>query len=81
MPKYMFNIRDDRRTLLRDTGIDCDDHEAARAYAKRVVRELQQDGYSDSRLIMTVKDAQGGLLFSMPFVRLSGRGEVGATQA
>lgn len=68
MPRYLLAIHNDGRTLLKDTRIDCDDQEAARSYAKRVVRELQQDGYDDSSLIMTVKDAQGGLLFSIPFV-------------
>lgn len=68
MPRYLLAIHNDCRTLLEDTRIDCDDQEAARSYAKRVVRELQQDGYDDSSLIMTVKDAQGDLLFSIPFV-------------
>ena len=67
MPRFTFVIEDDGG-LLDYTDIECDDQEAAHSYAKRVIRELEEDGYSEDKLTMTVEDAMGELLFSLPFV-------------
>lgn len=67
MPRYIFVIHDDGG-LLDYTDVDCDDQEAAHSYAKRVISELQHDGYTDEKLIITVEDTSGELLFSHPVV-------------
>ena len=49
-------------------GIDLADHDAAHAYARRVIRELKEDGgYDGPGLTMVVKDHTGKTVHSIPF--------------
>ena len=68
MPRYFFDIQDDQ-IFLDDTGYEFDDLDAARLYAERVIRELNDDGWNDPRIVMIVKDENGAILLSLPFVQ------------
>jgi len=68
MPRYFFDIQDDQ-IFLDDTGYEFADLDAARLYAERVIRELNDDGWNDPRIVMIVKDENGAILLSLPFVQ------------
>jgi hypothetical protein len=69
MPRYFFVIDGDDVTDRDDDGTQLPHPEAARRYARRVIRELREaGGYDDPNLAMFVKDANGDILFSVPFL-------------
>jgi hypothetical protein len=69
MPRYFFVIEGDDGIDRDDDGTQLPHPEAARRYARRVIRELREaGGYDDPNLAMFVKDASGEILFSVPFL-------------
>jgi hypothetical protein len=60
MPRYFFSIDHGDHCHDDETGTELRDDDAARDYARRVIRELiEGGGYDDPRLAMTVTDGRG----------------------
>jgi hypothetical protein len=81
-PRYFFVlVWQDGREHDDPHGTVLPNDDTARAYAERVIRELQQSaGYDASGLTMVVRNDAGKTLFSIPFqkpaegqTRLNGR--------
>jgi hypothetical protein len=69
MPRYFFVIEGGDFHDSDDDGTQLDHPEAARLYAKQVIRDLRDaGGYDDPSLAMFVKDGDGEVLFSVPFI-------------
>jgi hypothetical protein len=66
--RYYFVVRwSDREHEDRD-GTELPGPEAARDYARRIIRELKDGGgYDEPGLIMVVTDAEGKIVYTEPF--------------
>jgi len=67
VPRYYFVIhaRDHRHDDPH--GTELPDHEAARDYAHRVIRELKEDNYRPPGATMIVLDQAGNTIHSISF--------------
>jgi hypothetical protein len=67
VPRYYFVVRAADDVHDDPQGTELADHNAARAYAQRIVRELREGGYHPSSATMTVRDEAGNTLHSINF--------------
>jgi len=68
MPRYYFIVRWPDREHSDPHGTELPDPAAADVYARRIIRELTEDGgYDDPDLLMVVRDAAGKTIHSLPF--------------
>jgi hypothetical protein len=75
MPRYFFDIEGQDQYLEDDSGYEFADLKSAVLYAERVIRELKNDGgWDDPRLAIIVKDENGVILSSIPFLPSEARG-------
>jgi len=66
--KYFFLVSGPGQLHDDDVGTPLPSHDAARAYAERIIRELTEaGGYDDPRLKMIVQNAQRQTIFTIPF--------------
>jgi hypothetical protein len=72
MPRYYFAIRHRAFCNSDDAGTELGNDAAARVYAERVIRELQEGGgYDDPQLSMIVTDLSGREVVTLAFAEAS----------
>ncbi len=68
MARYYFILQWPDHEHKDPEGTDLPGPEAARAYARRIVRELKEGGgYDDPRLTVVVRDSNGKTICAEPF--------------
>lgn len=69
MARYHFILRWPDHEHEDRQGTDLPDPEAARDYARRIIRELKDGGgYDDPELTLVVRDGDGKIIFAELFV-------------
>ncbi len=68
MPRYFFNLNDDRKVIPDVEGTELPDDDSARAHAAQVARELARNREQETKSWrLAVCDAQGTLCFEVFF--------------
>ena len=67
VPRYYFEVHAPDHRYNDPNGTHLLDHGAARAYARRIIQELKDGGYSSSGTTMVVQDEAGNTVHSIDF--------------
>ena len=67
MPLYHFVVRTGDHTHDDPDGVQLPNHDAAKDFASRIVRELKDDGYCPGNAAVVIHDETGQTVQSFPF--------------